>query len=124
MHRKIVLIIGIVLMTIYAAAQDQAPPAGYEWSSPLGALRKSDNSQIYVFDTTAGNYLTDHKETIVPYKTKQNKGLTDLGVTLKGKLLKIDGVADVAVEYRRLWIQKFPLDSWEVIMPELQKVLK
>ena len=123
MHRKIALIIGVVSMLL-VAAYAQEIPAGYEWSSPMGALRKSDNPQIYVFDTTAGNYLTDHKETIVQYKTKPDKGLSPLGVTLKGKLLKIDGVADVAVEYRRLWIQKFPLDSWEVIMPELQKVLK
>lgn len=124
MPRKIALIIGIILMTIYAGWA-QEPPAGYEWASPLGALKKSENSpNIYVFDTTPGNYLTDHKQTIVPYNTKKDNNLTDLGKTLKGKLLKIEGVEDVAVEYRRMWIRKFPLDDWAVVIAEIQKVLK
>lgn len=123
MHRKIALIIGIILMTVFAMAAD--PPAGYEWSSPLGALRASDkNPNVKIFDTTSGNFLTDGKQTIVNYNTTKAKGLTDLGITLKGKLMKIEDISDVAVEYRRLWIQKFPLSTWDTIMPELQKALK
>lgn len=123
MHRKFALIIGIVLMAIFAYAQD--PPAGYDWSSPLGALRKSGtNANILIFDTTTGNYLTASKQAVVEYTDQRANSLTDLGKTLRGKLLKIEGVAAVAVEYRRLWIRKFPLDNWDIIMPELQGALK
>lgn len=123
MQRKIALIIGIILMAIYAYAAD--PPAGYEWASPLGALRKSTNTgNIYVFDTSSGNHLTANKQAVVDYQDKRENQLTDLGKTLRGKLLKIEGVSAVAVEYRRLWVRKFPLDDWATILPEIQKVLK
>jgi len=120
---KLFLILGIVLVFIFAAYAE--PPDGYEWSSPIGALKRNDkNPNAYIFDTTPGNHLTSNKQIVVPYNTRKDNELTDLGKTLKGKLLKIDGIADVAVEYRRLWIQKFPLDDWAVILPEMQKVLK
>lgn len=125
MIHKIALILGIALMLIFNAYAQDPVPAGYEWGSPMGALKKSEkNENTYIFDTTSGNFLTDGKQTIVPFNTTKKKGLTDLGVTLKGKLMKIEDVADVAVEYRRIWIQKYPLSSWDTIMPEMQKVLQ
>lgn len=119
---KIALIIGIVLMLIYAAHAET--PAGYEWSSPLGALRQNEkNPDIKIFDTTSGNFLTSGKSVIVPYGVTEKKNLTDLGATLRGKLMKIEDIEAVAVEYRRLWIKKFPLSSWDTIMPQLEKAL-
>jgi len=128
MTDKMAIIIAIVFLAVfvYADAYAQDPiPAGYEWRSPMGALKKSTKSEnTYLFDTTSGNFLTDGKQTIVGYNITKKKGLTDLGVTLKGKLMKIDDVSDVAVEYRRIWIQKYPLSSWDTIMPQMKKVLQ
>ena len=42
--KKIAIIIGIVLFAVYAGAQDPIP-TGYEWSSPMGALRRLQHNQ-------------------------------------------------------------------------------
>lgn len=56
------------------------------------------------------------------HKILEAASAIDIPASSKGlwSIKKLDYKEPTLTKYRRLWIRKFPLDNWDIIMPELQ----
>ena len=127
MLKTTALIVFVVLMAVTAFGGTIAfaadPPEGYEWASSKGALKITiQNADVYIFDTYEP--LTVSKNISVGWGVAKDSDLTDLGKDLKGRLEKIGDIASVFVGYRVIMFRKFPLSTWNKLMPEIEKALK
>jgi hypothetical protein len=116
------ILIGLLIGAMSAVALGADVPEGYEWASNKGALKMTiQNPDVYIFDTYSP--LTIEKGKTVSWGVTKVSDLTDLGKELRGRLLKIDDVASVFVGYRVIMVRKFPLSTWEPILPAIKKAL-
>ena len=111
-------------------------PAGYLWSTQLGAARIALDAQgnpmfnILVFDTFSGTEpLTSSKDCGAligsgPLSKKDNSCLTERAADLRVRLLHISGVEGVGVYHRKIFIRRYPLDDFTQIEDELVEILK
>jgi hypothetical protein len=100
------------------------PPEGYEWASTMGALRSSDDPNLFVFDTY--DSLTKSKEGVLQMgqlEKEAQKVLTDQAFDVWSRLWKLDDVAGIAVTFRSILIRKFPLAAKENLLPKIHAIL-
>jgi hypothetical protein len=119
--KKTLIVLALLSFAVASFAAD--PPEGYEWVSKHGALKITiQNPHVYIFDTYEP--LTIAKNKTVAWEEVKDTDLTDLGKDLRGRLLKINDIASVFVGYRVIMFRKFPLSTWEKLMPEIKNALE
>ncbi|MCW4027944.1 MAG: NifU N-terminal domain-containing protein [Candidatus Bathyarchaeota archaeon] len=123
--KKVLLVLTLLLVPTFALAEEV--PEGYLWNTAKGAMRDSDNVNVKVFDTYRGYELTSKHGAAIEWGRieigKQHRGiLTPLGADLRLRLLDI--VADVFTSYRFIMLRKYPLDSWNDLMPRVREAIE
>jgi hypothetical protein len=97
----------------------------WSFQTPLGKAQLSErNPDILIFHTFEAMTIAKDKRKAWDQTKGYEKDITEKAKDLHDRLYKLEDVAAVAITYRSINIQKFPLTSWDDLLPRIEGILK